>query len=161
MGTLQRNSRVEVVTEASPEAVWEIVSDVTRVGDWSHECRSSDWVDGATSARPGARFRGRNKVDWISWSRVNEVVTADAPRELAWKTIATRFFPDSTLWTITLEPVDGGTRIVQTYEVLKLGPIMDRLYYLTTPKHRDRSAALTEDLARLGELARTGAPATS
>jgi uncharacterized protein YndB with AHSA1/START domain len=159
MGTLKRTSRVEVTTDASPESVWAVVSDVTRVGDWSHECRGSDWIDGATSARPGARFRGRNKLNWRSWSRVNEVVKADAPHELAWKTIATTLFPDSTQWTITLEPVDGGTRIVQRYEVVKLGPIMDRIFYLTTPKHRDRSAALTDDLRRLGEVARTGVPA--
>jgi hypothetical protein len=158
MGTLMRTNRVEVVTEAAPEAVWAVVSDVTRVGDWSHECRGSEWVDGATAAQAGARFRGRNRVNRRAWTRVNEIVAADAPRELAWKTIPSALFPDSTLWTITLEPVAGGTRIVQRYEVLKLGPLLDRLYYLTTPKHRDRTAALTADMQALGEVALKGLP---
>jgi uncharacterized protein YndB with AHSA1/START domain len=158
MGTLPRSNRVEVTTEASPEAVWAVVSDPTRVGDWSHECQTGEWIDGATAARAGARFRGRNRIDRRAWTRVNEVVSIDAPRELVWRTVPTTLFPDSTLWTITVEAVDGGTRIVQHYEILKLNPILDRLFYLTTPKHRDRTAALTDDMRALGEVARTGVP---
>lgn len=147
------SNRVECVAAASPEAIWAVVSDVTRVGEWSHECQGADWVDGATSARPGARFRGKNRIGIRAWSRSNEVLTADAPRVLSWRTVPAPFFPDSTVWTITLEPTGAGTRIVQEYEVVKLGPIMSRLYYLTTPKHRDRTAALAEDLRHLGEVA--------
>jgi Polyketide cyclase / dehydrase and lipid transport len=158
MGTLKRTSRVEVVTDASPEAVWAVVSDVTRVGDWSHECRTGEWVDGATAARAGARFRGRNRIDRRGWTRLNEVVSVDEPRELVWKTVPTALFPDSTRWSITVEPVAGGTRIVQRYEILKLNPLLDRLFYLTTPKHRDRTAALTDDMRALGEVARSGVP---
>lgn len=80
-----------------------------------------------------------------------------------WRQVSgpTPLYPDSPIWMITLEPVDGGTRIVQRYEVVKLNPIWDRLFYLTTPQHRDRIAALTDDLRRLGEVARTGVPAVS
>ena len=62
--------------------------------------------------------------------------------------------PDSTEWHIRVEPVDGGgTRIVQSFVVLKLNPIMDRLFYAMTPEHRDRTAALRDDLERLGKVA--------
>ena len=61
MGTLKRSGRVEAVTDATPEQVWAVVADVTRVGEWSHECKVGVWADGATSARPGARFRGSNR----------------------------------------------------------------------------------------------------
>ena len=51
--------------------------------------------------------------------------------------------PDSTEWHIRVEPVEGGgSRIVQSFVVLKLNPIMDRLFYAMTPEHRDRTAAL-------------------
>jgi uncharacterized protein YndB with AHSA1/START domain len=160
MGTLKRTSHVEVVADASPEAVWAVVTDVARIGDWSHETRDGVWSDGDTSARPGARFRARNRVGSRKWSRVNEVVTVDAPRTFAWKTVASPLFNDSTLWTISLVPVDGGTRIVQRYEILKLNPILDRIFYLTTPAHRDRTAKLEDDMRRLGEVARTGVAAT-
>jgi hypothetical protein len=155
MGTLPRHGRVEVVTDAPPAAVWDIVRDPTRVGEWSHECRTAEWVDGATAAVPGARFRGRNRLRRARWTRANEVVTVDPPCEISWRTIPTVMYPDSTVWTVTVEPVDGGTRIVQQFDVVKINPIADRLFYAFIPKHRDRTAALTDDLRRLGELART------
>jgi hypothetical protein len=145
---------------ASPDAVWAVVSDVTRVGDWSHECRGADWVDGSAGPVPGARFRGHNRAGRSRWTRVSEVVTSDAPREFAWRTVPSRLYPDSTVWRITLEPLDGGTRIVQSFEVLKLNPLAERLFVLLVPKHADRTAALTDDLRRLGEVARTGLPAS-
>ena len=153
MGTLPRNGRCETTTTASPDDVWAIVGDPTRVGEWSHECGGAEWIDGATTARPGARFRGRNKVGRSKWARVCELVTVDAPHELAWRTVPTRLYPDSTMWTITIEPTDAGSRIEQRFEVLKLNPALERLFYLLIPPHRDRSEALRADLVRLGVAA--------
>jgi len=153
MGTLKRSGRVEAVTDASPAQVWDVVSDVTRVGEWSHECRTAVWLDGATAAIPGARFAGSNRLGRVKWARVNEIVTADAPHELAWRTVPSRMYPDSTEWRIRIEPEGDSTRIVQTFEVLKLTPVIDRLIYLVTPAHRDRLPALADDIRRLGEVA--------
>jgi len=153
MGTLPRNGRCETTTTASPDDVWAIVGDPTRVGEWSHECGGAEWIDGATTARPGARFRGRNKVGRSKWARVCELVTVDAPHELAWRTVPTRLYPDSTLWTITIEPTDTGSRIEQRFEVLKLNPVLDGLFYLLIPPPRDRSEALRADIVRLGAAA--------
>jgi uncharacterized protein YndB with AHSA1/START domain len=153
MGTLPRNGRCSVTTSASPESVWAIVGDPTRVGEWCHECGGAVWIDGATTARPGARFRGRNRVGRSRWTRTSEIVTVDAPRELAWRTVPTRLYPDSTIWTITIEPTDTGSRIEQRFEVLKLNPIIDRIFYLLIPPHRDRSDALRQDIERLATAA--------
>ncbi len=152
MGTLPPHARVEVVAPASPDAVWAVLADVTRTGEWSHECRTCEWVDGATGAVPGARFRGLSAAGKARWSRVNEIVTAEPGRELAWRTVRTRTKPDSTLWRFRLEPVEGGTRIVQTFD-LEIGPVMSRLLWLAVPAHRDRRPALAEDLRRLGAVA--------
>lgn len=62
MSQVQKSSRLEV--EATVRQVREVVSDVTRVGEWSHECRSARWVDPARGLVPGARFRGRNHAGW-------------------------------------------------------------------------------------------------
>jgi hypothetical protein len=153
MGSLPRHGRVEVVTEATPAAVWAIVRDPTRVGEWSHECKLADWMDGATEARAGARFRGRNRLGRARWSRVNEVVEVEDGHAISWRTLPSALYPDSTRWTITVDAVEGGTRIVQSFEVVKINPVADRLFYALIPKHRDRSEALTEDLRELGALA--------
>jgi Polyketide cyclase / dehydrase and lipid transport len=156
---LIKSVTVGTVVDATPEVVWAVAGDPTRVGEWSHECVEVEWCPGSSTAVPGARFRGRNRLKRAGWTRENEVVTADAPRELAWRTVPTRRYPDSTLWKITLEPVDGGTRITQSYEILHINPIVGALFWLLIPRHRDRTAALQRDVCNLGEVARTGAPA--
>ena len=153
MATHLRSARVERVVDAPPGAVWAIVGDPTRTGEWSHECVRLEWVDGATAAVPGARFRGRNRLGRSRWSRLNEVVAVEPGRSITWRTVPAPLYRDSTIWRIALEPLDGGTRIVQTYEVVQLGPVMDRLFALVVPAHRDRRAALEADLRRMGELA--------
>ena len=123
------------------------------MGEWSHECRRVEWLDGATTAAPGVRFRGTNKAGLWTWSRVNEMVVVDAPQTFAWRTVPSRRFPDSSEWRIELEPVEGGTRITQSYEVLRAPAALAVLYAVLVPAHRGRSSGLTDDLRRLGELA--------
>ena len=113
------------------------------------------WLGDATTAAVGVRYRGGNRVGRTRWSRQNEIVTADPPHELAWRTVETPMYRDQTEWRIRLEPHDGGTRIVQTFEVLKLNPLLERLIYATMKPHRDRLAALTADIVRLGQIAQS------
>jgi uncharacterized protein YndB with AHSA1/START domain len=151
------SGEVEVIVDAPIEAVWRVVSDVTRVGEWSHECRRVEWLDGATTAVPGVRFRGVNKAGPWSWSRVNEILAADEPHTLVWRTISTLLYPDSSEWRITLDRAEGRTRIVQSFQVLRAPAVLARLYSIVIPAHRDRSTSLADDLLRLGEIAATEA----
>jgi hemerythrin-like domain-containing protein len=149
---VQKRGRCEVCVDADIDAVWDVVRDVTRVGEWSHECVSVGWLGGATSATPGARFQGRNHSGIFRWGRVCEIVAAE-PYELVWRTVPTGLYPDSTEWRIRLCPADTGTQIEQTFTVLRGPKLLDLLYGLAIPAHRDRTAALTNDLRRLGHLA--------
>jgi hypothetical protein len=146
-----------VVVAADLDTVWDVVRDVTRTGEWSHECVNVVWLDGATSATAGARFRGRNRSGIFRWGRVCEIVAAE-PYALVWRTVPTRLYPDMTEWTIRLDPAEGGTRITQNFTVMRGPKILDVLYGLAVPAHRDRAAALREDLRRLGDLAADAAP---
>ena len=148
---VQKAGRNEVVVDAPIDAVWDVVRDVTRVGEWSHECVSASWLGGATAAVPGARFRGRNRQGLLRWGRVCEVRTAE-PYEFSWHTVPTTFYPDSSEWRIRLEEDDGGTRIEQTFRVIRAPKVLDVVYATILPVHRDRSEALTDDLRRLGEV---------
>jgi hypothetical protein len=149
---VQGAGRCEVQTEAPIEAVWEVVRDVTRVGEWSHECVGVRWLDGAVAAEPGARFRGRNRAGVFRWGRVCEIVRAE-PYELVWRTVSTALFPDSTEWAIRLRPTGEGTAIEQTFTVVRAPKVLAVAYALLIPGHRDRDAALTADLQRLAAIA--------
>jgi hypothetical protein len=153
MGTLPRTGTVESTTSATPEQVWDLLADVTRTGDWSHETRGAEWLDGATGPVPGARFRGRNGKGRTRWSRICEIDVCESGRRIAWHTVPTRAYNDSTRWTYEIDAIETGTKITQRFEVLKLGPVMDRLFYAIIPAHRDRAEALRGDLEALGALA--------
>ncbi|MGB8503197.1 SRPBCC family protein, partial [Mycobacterium sp.] len=51
--------------DAPPLAVYRLVSDITRMGQWSPECYRCEWLDGATGATVDARFRGHNRLGRI------------------------------------------------------------------------------------------------
>jgi uncharacterized protein YndB with AHSA1/START domain len=165
MGTLLRHMSVDTVVDASPAAVWDVVGDPRRTGDWSHECVDVTFVDGSTEPGIGARFRGRNQVGRSGWTRTCEIVGYEPGREISWRTVPTAVYRDSTIWTITVEPDgadgadgSGGSRVTQRYEVVKLGPVLDRLIYALVPAHRDRHDALEADLRRIGDVARAPEP---
>ena len=151
--TVQMSGQCQVDVDADPDAVWDVVRDPTRVGEWSHECVDISWLGEATAATPGARFRGRNKQGIFRWGRTCEIVAAK-PYELVWRTVPTALYPDSTEWTIRVHGAGSATRIEQSFTVLRGPKVLAVLYGLLLPAHRDRTAALTEDLHRLGDLAR-------
>ncbi|QKT11520.1 hemerythrin domain-containing protein [Rhodococcus sp. W8901] len=144
--------RHEVTTSASPEAVWNVLADVTRVREWSHECHAARWLDGVSAASVGARFRGSSKAGFVRWSRTCTLTELDAPRQMVWVTDG-GIYGDNTEWRFVLEPTDSGTRIVQSYRIINLPTWFDRTISLTVPAHHDRSDALQGDLVRLARLA--------
>jgi len=82
-----------------------------------------------------------------------EVLAVDPPRQIAWRTISTPLFVDSSDWRITLQPAGAGTRIVQTFAVTKCPRWWEWIVMRFIPRHTDRSAALTDDLRRIAAVA--------
>lgn len=150
--SIARSGGADLVVDVSIDAVWRVVSDVTRTGEWSHECRSVAWLPGAAGPVPGARFRGRNRSGRLRWSRICEVSAVDPPREIAWRTVPTALFPDSTDWRIELLPAGSGTDVRLSYQVTFLPGWFERLLSVINPSHADRTASLAEDLRRLGDV---------
>ena len=139
---------------ATPAQVWAVLSDPTRIGAWSHECRTAAWVGGQSRAEVGARFRGTNQVGALRWSRTCTITELEPERLLVFCTSG-GLPPDSTRWRYSLEPIEGGTRITQTFTILKFPRLVELATVLLNPAHRDRSPALRADLVRLGEVSAT------
>ena len=106
---MRRACEARIVINAPVEAVWDVLSDVTRVGEWSGECRQCEWVGDSAALAPGARFRGTSRRGLMRWTRLNEVDVADAPNEMVWHTIFSTLQRDSTEWTVRLRPTLDGT----------------------------------------------------
>ena len=73
-------SDVEVTQtiKADPNRIYELVSDLPRMGEWSPENTGGKWLGGASGAAVGARFRGTNRAGIAVWA-TNVTVTAAEP----------------------------------------------------------------------------------
>ena len=103
--------QVTVEIAARPDAVYDLIADVTRMGEWSPECVRCRWLDGAEEAYPGARFRGTSRNGWHRWSTRSMVVVAERGRELAFD--VTYFRLPVATWTYELQPSSAGTCLTE------------------------------------------------
>lgn len=94
---------------ASSEELYGLVSDITRMGEWSPENEGGKWLGGATGPAVGARFSGSNRRGWRRWSTTCEVVAADPGRKFAFE-VRFGVVPIS-LWSYEFRP-DGETTVV-------------------------------------------------
>lgn len=65
------HASVSLHIDAAPEKVWGLVSDITRMGEYSPEVMEAKWVGGATGPEVGARYKGhvkRNEVGPTYWT---------------------------------------------------------------------------------------------
>jgi hypothetical protein len=156
---MPRHGEVRAVLPATPHQVWDVLSDVTRIGEWSHECRGADWLGGASRAAVGARFSGRSRSGIMSWSRTCTVTELTVDRTFAYVTHGV-LLRDSTAWTTRIEPDPEGALVIQSYDVVSLPRWAEIIILAVVPNHGDRVEALEGDLRRLGRVAADGAPSS-
>ena len=131
------SGEVTVRMEATPEKVWALVSDVTRIGEFSPETFEAEWTRGSTGPEVGAYFKGhvrRNGVGPTYWSPCR--VTGCVPNELFEFSVGAY---DVTLnnWGYRIEP-DGDGSLVTEY--FRLEPkFYLRAYWLVMGKLRGRT----------------------
>lgn len=141
---LPRQHADSVDIAASPEVVYDLVSDVTRTGEWSPICRSCEWDDPAEAGQVGAMFTGHNETPTRQWSTRSQVVAADRPRERAERAqdqqerdmgseparrsyeFAWEVGPGFVRWGYELAPIEGGTRLTESWHFLDGGIEMFR-----------------------------------
>jgi len=77
--------RESLAVVAPADAVYALVADLPRMGEWSPECERVTWRGGATSAVSGSQFLGFNRAGPLWWMTQGEVVTAEPGRHLAFE----------------------------------------------------------------------------
>jgi hypothetical protein len=132
-----REARIEI--HASPEAVYDLVADLPRMGAWSPENIGGAWQGGG-SGKVGDCYIGHHRTSERSWPVPVLVTVAERGRCFAFLTR-----PDEgpyVRWTSRLEPSGAGTRVTKIWDVEKLSPAMQN----ATQEHLDARARSTEDM---------------
>ena len=155
---------VERYIEASPEVLYDILSDVTRTPERTPDIVRCEWIDGATGPARGARFKAINKQGrGPNWSNKPVVTVADPGREFTFT--RTEPFAGTIEWKHVLTAEGTGTRVTESYTVLKpltiVGWFIIGTLYGLKDRRSDLHNSMVDSLDRLAVIAeREGAAAS-
>ncbi len=149
---------VERYIEATPEALYDLIADVTRTPERTPDIVRCTWLDGATGPAVGARFKAVNKQGrGPNWSNKPVVTVADRGREFSFT--RTEPFAGTILWRHRFEAEGTGTRMIESYEVIKPIRAMGWFIIDTLYGMKDRRAELRASIeASLDRVAEIVAP---
>ena len=141
---------VERVIAAPPEAIFALLADPRRHPE----------IDGSGSVRAakdvpdhlelGSKFGMAMKVG-ISYSMVSEVIEFEPNRRIAWQTrppsgLGAKF-GGGRIWRYELEPVDGGTRVRESWDISQ-----EKIKLIVQPARKRTRAAMAATLERIEQI---------
>jgi len=128
---------VSITIDAPIAEVWSLVTDVTRIGEFSPETFEAQWTRGATGPEIGATFKGhvkRNGVGPTYWSPCR--VTKLEHERLFEFMVGTEGRPINN-WGYRLEPTGVGTKVTEYFRLEPMLPL--RLYWLLLGRLRGKT----------------------
>ncbi|WP_183092459.1 SRPBCC family protein [Nocardioides stalactiti] len=110
-----RELRAEAIVQASPERVWELLTDFANMTRWSPETMKMVPLKGG-GLRVGQWYLGINKRKGVVWPTRSVVAAVEPRHKLVWDTKSS-----GAQWIWELEPVDAGasTRVIHRRPVPK------------------------------------------
>jgi len=109
-----RSIRVEKTMPGTPEQLWAMVADVTRMGSWSPENSGAEWLGGAAGPALGARFKGRNSSGDKTWTTDCVITTCEPGTRFGFDVKAKGFKVAG--WLYEFAAVDGGCSVTESWE---------------------------------------------
>ena len=142
---------VERVINAPPEAIFAVLADPSRHHDFDGSGSVRDAKEQPERLRLGSTF-GMSMKMVVPYSMVNEVVEFEQDRRIAWqpRMRALAWLSGGRVWRYELEPVDGGTRVTETWDISKE---KSRAFIRSGGKKARRDMEAT--LARIQEIVTT------
>ena len=129
-----------IEVRASVEQVYSVISDITRIPEWSPETRRAEWL-------AADRFQAWNRRRLGRWRTVANVVKAEPGHRFSF--VVQAMGADWTQWTYLIEPgsTPGATRLTEEFRMcvpLPFGAVIfERLFLFI----RERRTDLQENLA--------------
>ena len=144
---------VTVQMAASPDVVWDLVSDVTRIGEFSPETFEARWTRGSTGPEVGAFFKGhvrRNGVGPVYWT-LCRVTECEPGRDFGFVVVMNDL--DLNHWRYQLREVPGGTEVTESFELPAMGVL--KLYWAILGRLRGRTneRGMRQTLERIKAIA--------
>jgi hypothetical protein len=110
VGVIVATVEVRRMTAGDPRKVYELIADVTRMGEWSPESAGGEWLSGEPGT-VGSTFRGDNRRPWFKWSTNCTVIAAEPGKRFAFA-VESYGRPVST-WEYEITPRTGGCQVTE------------------------------------------------
>jgi carbon monoxide dehydrogenase subunit G len=144
-----------ITVDASPEAVYALLADVTRTGEFSPVCKSAQWLDDEHTT-----FTGDNVLPEMQWTTTCRVDVAEPGKEFTFTNLGMDGSRELVRWSYTLAPAGDGTILTEHWEVLpgygdfwaSVAPNSSVEDYLDTVVDRTHSG-MAETLANIKKVA--------
>jgi uncharacterized protein YndB with AHSA1/START domain len=127
---------VTVHMAAPADRIWDLLSDVTKIGRYSPETFEAEWLDGATGPAVGAKFRGhvkRNEKGPTYWTTCT--VRECVPGKSFTFGVGPKDKPLN-IWGYKLEPSGDGTDVTESFQLADTAAF--RLYWAVLGRFRGR-----------------------
>ncbi|TQK28850.1 SRPBCC family protein [Arthrobacter sp. SLBN-53] len=98
--------QAQIDIDAPPAKVWALISDLSRMPEWSPQTRKMKLLGGM---RVGAKTVNVNRRGLQAWPTTSTITAIEPERKLAF-----RVDLNGTEWSYELEPIDGGTRVTES-----------------------------------------------
>jgi len=98
--------KTEIEINAPVAKVWSLVSDLSRMPQWSPQCRI---MKALGPIRPGTRTINLNRRGMLFWPTTSVITEVVPERKFAF-----RIPLNTTVWSYELEPTATGTRLIET-----------------------------------------------
>jgi len=152
---LQKDETLTASAEvrASADQVYRVISDVTRIPEWSPETRRAEWL-------APDRFQAWNRRRLGRWRTVANVVEAQPGRRFSF--IVRALGGDWTQWTYLVEPgtTAGTTRLTEIFRMcvpLPFGAVVfEHLFLFIRDRRSDLQANLDLSVDRIRRIVETG-----
>jgi hypothetical protein len=136
---------------APPSAIWALVTDVTRIGEFSPETLEGRWVGDATGPAVGARFQGhvkRNGRGPMYWTTC-KVTVCEPEKDFAFLVEVPGVGAGVNTWRYQLAPSGAGTDVTESF-TLTPSPFI-RIYWTLFGGMRSATnrRGMTETLNRI------------
>ena len=98
--------QAQIDIDAPPAKVWALISDLSRMPEWSPQTRKMKLLG---SMRVGAKTVNVNRRGLQAWPTTSTIIAIEPERKLAF-----RVDLNGTEWSYELEPIEGGTRVIES-----------------------------------------------
>jgi uncharacterized protein YndB with AHSA1/START domain len=118
-------NRTEIVRDiaSSPDLAYAAIADVTRMGEWSEECRACEWHEASQGPVVGATFDGHNRNGEHVWTTQCRVIEAEPGRAFAFECSMMEFHYST--WGYRFEPTESGCRVTEWSDDLRPDSVLE------------------------------------